>query len=76
MADYLHRVEIQGRDATLTWVGQTSADPARVYALAFTPMHDMIDWTNNPDFRSLVDLGSLDGGVLRQPSVWKDFILC
>src|SRR5690349_6261240 len=49
MADYLHKVEIQGREATLTWVGQTSAAPARVYALAFTPMHELLLVSGGPD---------------------------
>jgi ADP-ribose pyrophosphatase YjhB (NUDIX family) len=26
----------------MTWVGQTSAEPARVYALAFTSEHDIL----------------------------------
>lgn len=40
--EYTHNINLQGRDVTMTWVGQTSANPARVYALAFTSEHDML----------------------------------
>jgi ADP-ribose pyrophosphatase YjhB (NUDIX family) len=40
--DYIHKINLQGREVTMTWVGPTTADPARVYALAFTSDHDML----------------------------------
>ena len=40
--EYIRKINLQGRDVTMTWVGPTSADPARVYALAFTAEHDIL----------------------------------
>jgi ADP-ribose pyrophosphatase YjhB (NUDIX family) len=40
--EYIHKINLLGRDVTMTWVGQTAADPARVYALAFTSEHDIL----------------------------------
>jgi ADP-ribose pyrophosphatase YjhB (NUDIX family) len=40
--EYTRKINLRGRDITMTWVGQTSADPARVYALAFTSEHDIL----------------------------------
>src|SRR5215217_7021583 len=40
--EYTRKVNLQGRDVTMTWVGQTSAEPARAYALAFTSEHDVL----------------------------------
>jgi len=49
MVEYIHRLELQGKAITLTWVGQTSADPARVYALAFMSTHEMLLVSGGPD---------------------------
>ena len=40
--EYTRKVNLQGRDVTMTWVGHTSAVPARVYALAFTSEHEIL----------------------------------
>ena len=40
--EYTHKLNLQGRDVTMTWVGQTPAEPRRAYALAFTSEHDML----------------------------------
>jgi ADP-ribose pyrophosphatase YjhB (NUDIX family) len=34
--EHIHKLNLQGRDITMIWVGHVSAQPARVYALAFT----------------------------------------
>lgn len=48
MADYAHKLEFQGKAVTLTWAGQTDAAPARVYALAFTAMHELLLVSGGP----------------------------
>jgi ADP-ribose pyrophosphatase YjhB (NUDIX family) len=40
--DYSHKLNLQGKDVTLTWVDQTPIDPSRVYALAFTPKNEIL----------------------------------
>ena len=47
--DYVHRLELQGRKITLTWVGQTGVEPSRVYALAFTPVNELLLVSDGPD---------------------------
>lgn len=42
LMEYIHRVNLNGADVTLTWVGQIHDEPARVYALAFTAGHKML----------------------------------
>lgn len=40
--EYTHRLNLRGREVTLTWVGQIASEPARVYALAFTSQHEIL----------------------------------
>lgn len=40
--EYTHRLNLQGREVTLTWVGQIASEPARVYGLAFTSQHEIL----------------------------------
>jgi ADP-ribose pyrophosphatase YjhB (NUDIX family) len=42
MMEYVYRLELAGQTVTLTWVGQTNAEPARVYALAFTSVNELL----------------------------------
>jgi len=42
VAEYGHILRLQEKDVTLSWVGQISADPARVYAVAFTSPNEIV----------------------------------
>ena len=49
--EYRHKINLQGKDITLTWVGQITAAPARVYALAFVSKQELLlvsGGTNDP----------------------------
>ena len=43
-----HRLNLAGREVTLTWVGQTDAGAARVHALAFTTEGNLLLVTDGP----------------------------
>jgi len=49
MVEHIHRLDLQGKAVTLTWVGPTRTDPARVYALAFTSTHEMLLVSGGPE---------------------------
>jgi len=49
MMEYNHRIKLQGRDVTLTWVGQTTIQPAHAYALAFTAEYEILLVSGGPD---------------------------
>ncbi len=40
--EYSNRINLQGKEVTLTWVGKITADAARVYALAFASKHELL----------------------------------
>jgi ADP-ribose pyrophosphatase YjhB (NUDIX family) len=46
--EYTRRLNLQGREVTLTWVGETAAQPARVYALAFTSVRHILLVSGGP----------------------------
>ena len=72
MMKYVRKTNLQGRDVTMTWVGQTSVVPARVYALAFTSKHEMLLVSGGPDdpYRWLpgggIELGETPEQALRR----------
>jgi hypothetical protein len=47
--EYTRRLNLQGREVTLTWVGEIAAQPARVYALAFTSVRHILLVSSGPD---------------------------
>jgi ADP-ribose pyrophosphatase YjhB (NUDIX family) len=47
--EYKHKINLQGREVTITWVDQITVDPARVYALAFTSEHEILLVSGGPD---------------------------
>ena len=47
--EYIHKLNLQGRDVTLTWVGPTSETPARVYAMAFASREEILLVSGGPD---------------------------
>ena len=66
--EYSYTLHLQGRDVTMTWVGQTSAAPARVYALAFTSDHEILLISGGPDdpYRWLPGGGCEEGETAEQ----------
>lgn len=40
--EYNHKLNLQGKSVTLTWVDHPPVDPSRVYALAFTPKSEIL----------------------------------
>ena len=47
--EYRHKINLQGREVTMTWVGHIAVNPARVYALAFTSEHEILLVSGGPD---------------------------
>ena len=46
--EYIHRLILNGRQVTMTWIGQVPVEPARVYALAFTSNHEILLVSGGP----------------------------
>ena len=49
MDELVHHWEHQGRTTTFTWVGDAIVTPSRVYALAFTPVGEMLLVSGAPE---------------------------
>ena len=47
--EYIYQTTLNGKDVTFTWAGQIREGAARVYALAFTAMHQMLLVSGGPD---------------------------
>src|SRR5512139_2367808 len=47
--EYIYRAILNGSEVTFTWVGQIREEAARVYALAFTAMHQILLVSGGPD---------------------------
>jgi drug/metabolite transporter (DMT)-like permease/ADP-ribose pyrophosphatase YjhB (NUDIX family) len=48
MNEYVHQLEIDGEEVTLTWVGRSKAPPARVHALAFNSAGEIMLVSDGP----------------------------
>ena len=73
--EYIRKVNLQGRDVTMTWVGHTSADPARVYALAFTSEHEILLVSGGPgDPYRWLPGGGIEAGETPEQAVKRELI--
>lgn len=73
--EYIRKVILQGKDVTLTWVGQISMQPARVYALAFTSNSEILLVSGGPEdpFRWLPG-GGIEQGETPEHALRRELI--
>ena len=75
MVGYIHRLTIQGRSVTLSWVGKVNVIPARVYAVAFvSPDEILLDSDGPEDPHRWMPGGGMEPGETPEDALARELL--
>ena len=74
MDRYKQKVVVLGKEVTMTWVGQTDKEAARVYALAFTETGEMLLVSGGPDPGYFLPGGGVEEGETAEQALQRELL--